>query len=279
MQNKRTIAQLKEQYKIEKEFSNRIRFASRDKRSGLYSKTYDEFFRTVPAHHTQIRKKKAHLLRRLEAKIQFHQIEAHLTPNSTFLDIGAGDCALSFEVAKYVKRVFAVDVSNQIVDNSNIPENVEIIISDGISIPVEEGSIDFAYSNQVIEHLHPDDGREHMDNVFRSLSPGGHYFVITPNRINGPHDISKYFDKSAKGFHLKEYTLGELNQLFRAIGYTSVKKVFNVKGHIIISPLSPLVWLEKVLMQLPERQCQALSRTKPVHFALYIKLLGKKGYC
>ena len=175
-----------------------------------------------------------------------------------------------------MKRVFAVDVSNEIVDKSNVPENVAIIISDGISIPVEECSVDVAYSNQLIEHLHPDDGQEHMLNVYKALKPGGIYLVITPNKINGPHDISKYFDASATGFHLKEYTVSELRSLFKYAGFRSTKKILNFKGRIVVSAVWPFVTLEKMLMKLHYKTRKRIASVRTLHFLLYPKILGQK---
>ena len=84
---------------------------------------------------------------------------------------------------------------------------------------MDTNTINVVYSHQVIEHLHPDDAVTHLQEVYRVLSPGGAYICATPNRLNGPHDISKYFDREATGFHLKEYTTTELYGLFRQEGF------------------------------------------------------------
>jgi predicted SAM-dependent methyltransferase len=38
---------------------------------------------------------------------------------------------------------------------------------------VRAESVDLAYSNQLMEHLHPDDASEQLANVYRALKPGG----------------------------------------------------------------------------------------------------------
>ena len=73
-----------------------------------------------------------------------------------------------------------------------------------------------------MEHLHPDDAIVQLTNIKNALTNGGKYICITPNRINGPHDISRYFDKEASGFHLKEYTFTDLNKIFKNIGFSTV---------------------------------------------------------
>jgi hypothetical protein len=64
----------------------------------------------------------------------------------------AGDCRLALEVAKYVKNIYPIDASKEITKNENFPKNFELIISDGISMPVLESSITIAYSDQLMEH-------------------------------------------------------------------------------------------------------------------------------
>jgi SAM-dependent methyltransferase len=71
--------------------------------------------------------------------------------------LGAGDCALSLEIAKRVKHVFAVDVSEQITAGVQTPDNLTVVICDGCTIPLPANTVDVVYSNQLIEHVHPDD--------------------------------------------------------------------------------------------------------------------------
>ena len=53
--------------------------------------------------------------------------------------------------------VYAVEVSEEITGNLAFPRNVRLLLSDGTSIPVPDASVAVAYSNQLMEHLHPDD--------------------------------------------------------------------------------------------------------------------------
>jgi len=92
-----------------------------------------------------------------------------------------------------------VEVSETISANSDTPENFELLITDGREIPVPDGTIDVAYSNQLMEHLHPDDAVEQVTNIFRSLAPGGVYICLTQHRLLGPADISANFDEVPTG--------------------------------------------------------------------------------
>ena len=94
-----------------------------------------------------------------------------------------------------------------------------------------------AYSFQVMEHIHPDDALEQLRNLFAALAPGGSFFCVTPNRLNGPHDVSKFFDLEARGFHLKEYTITELEALFREVGFRKVEARLRFGGRLRAVPL------------------------------------------
>ena len=55
-----------------------------------------------------------------------------------------------------MKHVYAVDVSEEITNANKVPKNFKLILSDGVTVPIEE-KVDVVYSNQLIEHLHEDD--------------------------------------------------------------------------------------------------------------------------
>ncbi|MBK8014729.1 MAG: class I SAM-dependent methyltransferase [Deltaproteobacteria bacterium] len=223
---------------------------------------YDELYRRVPDHPQLTRKAGAH--ERREAVLrQVALLEPLLRPNGSFLEIGPGDCALSFEVAKIVRDVYGVDVSDVITRTLSPPSNFHLTLSDGCSIPLPPGSIDVAYSNQLMEHLHPDDARTQLENIHRVLAPGGRYVCVTPNRLTGPHDISRSFDRSARGFHLKEYTASELERLFLDVGFSSVSIYALVKGRRVRLP-SKIVALEETLLGAsPFRLRRALTDRLP----------------
>jgi SAM-dependent methyltransferase len=137
-------------------------------------------------------------------------------------------------------------------------------------------SIDVAYSNQLMEHLHPDDAFEQLQNIYQALVPGGVYICITPNRWSGPHDISKYFDPVATGFHLKEYSALELIRLFRQVGFSQVKVYIGAEGQYRPLPAFPVAWCETLLAKLPQSISQAIGRTIPFRLLLGIRLVGIK---
>ncbi|HVQ39325.1 MAG TPA: class I SAM-dependent methyltransferase [Pyrinomonadaceae bacterium] len=269
----RSSDQTRNHYLIEKELASRLRAATKDERRELYTSLYDELFRRVPDHpqialgpeatHSDVHHRLA-LLRK------------YLHPNATYLEIGPGDCALAIEVAKLVRKVYAVDVSNEITKSVELPSNVELIISDGSSIPVPAGSIDIAYSDQVMEHLHPDDAIDQLRNIHQSLAPGGNYVCITPNRLSGPHDVSQYFDDVATGFHLKEYSAAELSSMFKAAGFRELQMLVGARGFQMSTPPALVSALESLLALAPHRLGRTLARGLPLRLILGVKLVGRK---
>jgi SAM-dependent methyltransferase len=272
---KRTPEQIREHYEIEKELANKLRNASKQERRFLYSSLYDELFRRVP-YHSQLTKKASPSERLLYVSHQIRLIQRYLGKDDTFLEIGAGDCALSFEAAKYAQRVYAIDVSDEITKSTKAPENFHLILSDGCSVPVHQNSVNVAYSDQLMEHLHPDDAFEQLHNVFDVLAPGGVYIVITPNRLTGPHDISRYYDEIATGFHLKEYTFTELSMLFKQVGFSRVVFYMGGKGVYMKVPAFPILLVEKFLSSLKPSFRKVIAQNKPVIILLNIHIIGIK---
>jgi SAM-dependent methyltransferase len=271
----RTPAQLREHYEIEKELAGRLRTASREQRRSLYRAVYDELYQLVP-HHPQVARKTSANLTQEAVAPQVRLLRQYLRPESTVLEIGPGDCALSVSLAQLARQVYGLDVSEEITHRSSLPSNFKLILSDGTSVPLPADTVDVAYSNQLMEHLHPDDALEQLQGIWRSLRPGGVYICITPNRLNGPHDVSRHFDLVATGFHLKEYTVGELNRLFRKVGFRKVHTLFGRKGVFAPMPVAPVLALEAALSMVPAKARRSLALTAPCRAFLGVRLVATK---
>ena len=262
----RSPEQIREHYEIEKALAAQLRAGSAEERKQLYGKLYDEMYRRVP-HHPQLARKAAPQNQRVIGQ-QLNFLTRFIGKDTTYLEVGPGDCALTFEVARRVHKAIGIDVSAEIISSTRRRDNVELLLSDGTSIPVPPGSVDVAYSNQLMEHLHPDDARDQLVNLNRALRLGGAYVCVTPNRVTGPHDISRGFDAIATGFHLREYTNAELLDLLRACGFAPVRIYSSFRGRTFRIPTRPLLALERwLLSQQPERM-QVL-----LHWSLLRKLI------
>ena len=275
----RTVDRITEHYEIEKDLANKLLNANKTERANLYTLLYDELFQRVPDHPQLTRKANNESYNTKINTAWSNWLKQFLSVNSTYLELGPGDCSLAFDVAKYVSKVYAIDVSTEITASSSQPNNFELIISDGCSIPLEPNSIDVAFSNQLMEHLHPDDALEQLQNIFKVLKPGGMYICSTPNRLAGPHDVSRYFDEVATGFHLREYCIFELVDLFEAVGFTKIKKFFTIRGIPVSSVFMPVFlfsWLEIILDKLPSSTGKMISRMIPIRIIIDINLVAIK---
>ncbi len=109
-----------------------------------------------------------------------------------------------------------------------------------------------------------------------TLAPGGVYICITPNRLTGPHDVSKFFDETAAGFHLKEYTNTELITLFKKVGFSKIKTHVGAKRVFIRFPVRLLVLSEWLLCKLPRPVRKAAAHSLPLRLLLNVRFVGEK---
>ncbi len=271
----RTFDRIRAHYEIEKELALRLRNSSKADRRILYSSLYDELFRRVPDHPQLARKvsdqKKGEAVRR-----QMSFIRRFLNNEAVFLEVGSGDCALSFEVAGLGLTVHAVDVSETITRQVKRPPNFALSISDGVSIPLPERSVDVAYSNQLMEHLHPDDAMEQLRNIYAALKEGGVYVLITPNRFNGPHDVSRYFENVATGLHLKEYTNREIIRILKTVGFSGIRPYIGARNSYVPLPGFLLTSLEQALELLPGAIKKPIANSRLMKLLLGIRIVARK---
>ena len=268
----RTPGQIREHYEIERELADSLRRAGPEARTALYNDVYDELFRRVP-NHPQLLVKMSPEVSRLRVEGQLKLLRRYMRQDQVALELGPGDCALSLALARHVAKVYAVDVSAEICKGLETPDNFEFVLSSGASVPVPAGSVDIAYSNQLMEHLHIDDALAQLRNIRAALAPGGKYVCITPSRLTGPHDVSKHFDDVATGLHLKEYTVGELTEMFTEAGFSRTRVVLGGQGYFVEAPGWTVSSLEALLDHLPRRVSKAVARS-PLRMALAIRIVG-----
>jgi SAM-dependent methyltransferase len=271
----RNVADLRRHYDVERELADRLRTSSPADRRALYGEIYNELFARVPDH-PQLTRKVSPERSREKFMAEFRLVQKFITPEARFLEIGAGDCALSLHVARHVREVTAIDVSDTILKDVAAPANVRLRVFDGCDIPVEPGTIDVAYSNQVIEHLHPEDAALQLASILRSLRPGGCYVCVTPNRLNGPHDISQYFDTVATGLHMKEYTYRDIDDFFRSLGFDDTRACLGIKGRFAALPIAYAGAIESLLSALPARLRIAIGRTPLFEKLLIIRFVARR---
>jgi SAM-dependent methyltransferase len=256
----RSRDRLRQHYEVERALADRLRrTSSREERARLYESMYDTLFAAVPDHPRLTNAHDPAFIERMN-RGRLAIVTSYLRPDSRVLDIGAGDCAFSFVLARRARSVTAIDIAEGSAVLDNAPQNFQLLIYDGFNLPVEPGSIDLAFSDQLIEHLHVDDAEWHFKMIAQALAPGGHYVFRTPHRYTGPHDVSMYFTKGdPQGFHMKEWTYGELRTVLRRTGYGKLTAIWSGKGLAVRMPLWIMAAKEAALGPLPRGLRRKLS--------------------
>ena len=215
----RTPERLRHHYEVEKELGDRIRNSTREERTELFSRLYDELFERVPDHPRLVRRETPEDSRRgVEARMAI--LADQLAPEKTLVEIAPGDCRLAYAACEKVAKVIGIDISDQRASGEEAPENFELVVYDGYQLDLDAGCADVAFSYQFLEHLHPDDVPLHFEMVHRVLKQGGCYIFDTPHAHSGPHDISRHFSSTPEGFHLKEWTYREMFEVLRKAGFS-----------------------------------------------------------
>ena len=275
MTAERSAERLLVHYRVERRLADQLRRApDAQARRRIFATMYDDLFREVPDHPRLHARDDSIAERARDVGWDLAQLRPYLRPGCTFLEIGAGDCALSARVAEGAAKVYAVDISDQ--HARTLPANVELVISNGTSIPVPPASVDVAFSDQLMEHLHPDDAREQLRDIHRALKPGGVYFCITPNRLYGPSDISGHFDDEARGFHLREYNLREVAAILRGSGFDRIRTYAGARGFFVRFPRILLEGLEWALERLSPRLRRRVAGTKAMRALLGLRVAAVK---
>jgi SAM-dependent methyltransferase len=272
----REEARLRAHYLVERELADRIR-ASRsfEERQAIFATMYDELFARVPDHPRLAARRADSEYREQGIAWNLAQLRPYLKPGCTFLEVGAGDCALAKRVAQEANKVYAVDISPS-AQSGRLPDNVTFVRTDGRAIDVPEDSVDVAFSDQLMEHLHPEDAATQLANVFRALKRGGVYVCVTPNRVYGPSDISAFFDDEARGFHLKEYSLDEMRAAFLAAGFDRIHTYIGARGAFVRVPSWFVRGVEKFVTSLPDGLRRKVADHKATRAMLGLRVAGIK---
>ena len=105
-------------------------------------------------------------------------------------------------------------------------------------IPHEDGSFDFVFCTETIEHILDPLGC--LREIFRVLSPRGCFLVTTPNlaraanrlklmcgaSVNFPLHQSIMYNKGNWRPHIREYSLKELRHMFKDLGFSPLRDVY-----------------------------------------------------
>ncbi len=265
---------LRRHFEIERELAARLREASKADRRRLYSEVYTELRRRVdlPGNREA---------QRAQVGLLLELLGPFVKGRSTFLEIGAGSCDLSLELARTLDTVWAVDAVDPELTPESTPDGFCFVAAGEVREIVPPASVDVALSCHFVEHLHPEDLVDHLAEVVELLADGGAYVVVTPNRIYGPHDISRGFSDRAVGLHLREYTHRDLARELRRAGFARVGAIGRLGARPKSGALGVIATVERLLDGLPGRWRRAVlakaPRQAPFRPLEQVKLVGFKA--
>jgi ubiquinone/menaquinone biosynthesis C-methylase UbiE len=179
---------------------------------------------------------------------------------NTVLDIGSGNGKLAIAMAKRGNKVIGLDVSKVAVQiaqelqkkvGPDLP--VEFKQGDARVLPFEDNKFDFITSQDLVEHISENDFIQHLKEVYRVLKPGGSYAFWTPSALRGG---------SSLGLHLKEYTISEMDNILRQLGFSyswfdlrfyRIKIKVKLKQSLMFPVINYEKLLSKIIKFIPEK--------------------------
>jgi methyltransferase family protein len=88
---------------------------------------------------------------------------------SVVMEVGCGDGALARQLAGEVERIYALEVSEDLMGRLGGPPNLVRMVYDGVRIAVPEGSVDLAFSGRLV--------LSQLGGVCRAIKDGGLFWT------------------------------------------------------------------------------------------------------
>jgi hypothetical protein len=86
-----------------------------------------------------------------------------------------------------------------------------------------------------------------------------------------------YFDSVATGMHIKEYSVGDLDALFRRVGFTRTEAWVGVRGKYARVPIALLRLFEGALDLLPGGLRKRIGKLPIMRNLLFVSVVGTKA--
>lgn len=144
------------------------------------------------------------------------------SPRRLAVDVGGGEGVLARMLMETFTSVTLLDYNAS--DRVDLPARISAIQCDlNLVLPIEDGTVDFAFSLEVIEHL--ENPRHFLREMARIATPGGYVFITTPNihnlwsvmafALRGQH---RYFQDSSYPAHITPLSRIDLHRIGREAG-------------------------------------------------------------
>lgn len=228
------LDELKAQARLEGELTDRLLRSTPENRWSEFSEAYGRLFSELPWHRNN----------ESPANDRDYEIWRRLLgPARKILEIGSGGGGLIRHLAARGFQAYGSEVTRERGEKC-VPngEGVEWLQTDGVNLShfVAENGFDAVFSDQVFEHLHPDDHLTHLSEARKVLASGGRYILRAPHRSGGPRDLSEIFGLDEAVFlHLCEPDYALMHSLCLRAGFDRVSAVL-ASGRLGVALASPL---------------------------------------
>jgi len=131
--------------------------------------------------------------------------EAAKLISGTVLEIGSGEGYGVMELASKAEKYIAIDkYDSPIAEDLKEKNNIEFHQMNVPPLKMEDNSVDFVVTFQVIEHINDDE--KFVKEIYRVLKPGGKLILTTPNIL---------MSLSRNPWHIREYTPAEMVDILK----------------------------------------------------------------
>jgi ubiquinone/menaquinone biosynthesis C-methylase UbiE len=124
--------------------------------------------------------------------------------HKAILEIGCGRGDLTYALVDHAEKVVGIDIAVKWIEfaktrkdlwslNEEQSRRIEFLPMSAVRLDFPDATFDWAISNSLIEHLHPDDVNTHLREVRRILRAGGKYLIWCPNRLGHHKDRDYHF--------------------------------------------------------------------------------------
>lgn len=170
-----------------------------------------------------------------------------LNKKDVVLELGCASGVTSKKISKYVKRVIAIDFSEEAInlaEKENAGENIDYKIADATDLFfLESESVDKVAANDFIEHIDDVDLAKVLKEANRVLKPGGTITIYTPQRLHWAEIIKHFLNTDPT--HISVRTPDKIIKMAEKEDFKPDLLYFSP------NPYVALRWIDKVLTNIP----------------------------
>ena len=115
-----------------------------------------------------------------------------------------------------------------------------------------------------------------LKNIYSALFPDGVYICLTPNRLSGRHDISRYFDEVANRVASTKVHLDGFKSNSSNPPVSKIIAIIGARGYYVSGPVMLIRVAERVLAWLNRSIDKNVARCALFRIFLGIRLVGRK---